>query len=179
MPFSRDSSVDWNSLARRIVSQIREEYGPVDRDDALDAAYLGLTLARDDYDPKKCGSFRTHLSYRGLRLAIDDLRKRHIIQRRAGPKTPAVVPVSLSSLPAPPSAPNQPPIETFLTSAPITPQQRDILLERYQEELTIDQIAELHRLTPSEVRWQLQKAMKTIRKKYPNAQEALDEMGIQ
>lgn len=69
-------------LARRIAGRLHHSYGWVSRDDLHSYAFLGLSLAARVYESDRGVPFDRFALYKGMFLAIDEMRKDGVLQRR-------------------------------------------------------------------------------------------------
>ena len=149
-----DLAVENVSLADGIASRLHRLYCWVPIEDLKSYAYLGLALAARTYEPGRGVPFPQFAWRKGMYLAIDEMRKDSVLSRRRTTPAPSFGQLS-PDIPDPhgpkgyASVDRQDLCESLLKK--LRPQDRQLLMMYYSDELTFKEIAKVFDISESAV----------------------------
>ena len=141
-------------LAGRIAGKLRRSYGWVCLDDLRGYACLGLLLAARAFDADRGVPFDRFAMCKGMFLAIDEMRKDGVLQRRRVKAIAPTVPIS-GDLPDPKGEMAQERTETQdmcrSLLGKLKAADRRLLMMHYADHMTFKQIARVYHISESAV----------------------------
>jgi len=154
-------------LARRIAARLRRSYSWLCADDLHGYAFLGVSLAARAFDAERGVPFDRFALCKGTFLAIDEMRRDGVLQRRRG-KVPIVIRRLSGDVPDPKGdrarkrMENRDIFRSFLGK--VKPAERQLMLMYYADQMTFKEIARVFRITESAVCFRHKALIRKLRK---------------